>query len=86
MIKSREVDVVVVGAGFAGIYMLYKLKKLGFSSRVIERGDGVGGPGIGIGIQEQDATFLLYNIHINLMMICNKNGSGKKSIPLKNKF
>ena len=43
MIKAREVDVVVVGAGFAGIYMLYKLKKLGFSSRVIERGDGVGG-------------------------------------------
>jgi Predicted flavoprotein involved in K+ transport len=42
MIKTREVDVVVVGAGFAGIYMLYKLKKLGFSSRVIERGDGVG--------------------------------------------
>jgi len=39
----EEVDVVVVGAGFAGIYMLYRLKKLGFTSRVIERGDGVGG-------------------------------------------
>tara|TARA_B100000427_G_scaffold54073_2_gene41782 strand:+ start:5639 stop:7237 length:1599 start_codon:yes stop_codon:yes gene_type:complete len=43
MIKAKEVDVVVVGAGFAGIYMLYKLKNLGFTSRVIERGDGVGG-------------------------------------------
>ena len=43
MMKAKEVYVVVVGAGFAGIYMLYKLKNLGFTSRVIERGDGVGG-------------------------------------------
>ncbi|MGK2965923.1 MAG: flavin-containing monooxygenase, partial [Tepidiformaceae bacterium] len=38
-----EYDAVVVGAGFAGMYMLYRLRNLGFSARVIERGDGVGG-------------------------------------------
>jgi cyclohexanone monooxygenase len=38
-----EFDAVVVGAGFAGLYMLYKLRELGFSARVYEMGDGVGG-------------------------------------------
>jgi cyclohexanone monooxygenase len=36
-------DVVVVGAGFAGLYMLHRLRGLGFSARVYEAGDGVGG-------------------------------------------
>src|SRR5438874_2351476 len=38
-----EVDVVVVGAGFAGLYSLYKLRGLGYSVQVFEAGDGVGG-------------------------------------------
>src|SRR5919201_2533583 len=38
-----DVDVVVVGAGFAGLYALYRLRGLGFSARAFERGDGVGG-------------------------------------------
>jgi cyclohexanone monooxygenase len=36
-------DVVVVGAGFAGMYMLHRLRGLGLSARVFEQGDGVGG-------------------------------------------
>ena len=36
-------DAVVVGAGFAGIYMLYRLRELGLKTRVYEAGDGVGG-------------------------------------------
>ncbi len=36
-------DVVVVGAGFAGLYMLHRLRSLGFSARVYEAGTGVGG-------------------------------------------
>jgi cyclohexanone monooxygenase len=36
-------DVVVVGAGFAGLYMLHRLRGLGLSARVFEQGDGVGG-------------------------------------------
>jgi cyclohexanone monooxygenase len=38
-----QLDAVIVGAGFAGLYMLHKLRGLGFSARVIEAGDGVGG-------------------------------------------
>jgi len=41
--STRSLDVVIVGAGFAGMYMLYKLRNLGFTAKVIERADGVGG-------------------------------------------
>ena len=36
-------DVVVVGAGFAGMYMLHKLRGSGMTARVYEQGSGVGG-------------------------------------------
>ncbi|MCH9672599.1 MAG: NAD(P)/FAD-dependent oxidoreductase [Gammaproteobacteria bacterium] len=36
-------DVVVVGAGFGGMYMLHCLRQAGFSARVFEAGSGVGG-------------------------------------------
>jgi cation diffusion facilitator CzcD-associated flavoprotein CzcO len=36
-------DVVIVGAGFAGLYMLHRLRELGFSARVYEAGSDVGG-------------------------------------------
>ena len=41
--KYVDVDVVVVGAGFSGLYLLYRLRKAGFSTRVFERGGDVGG-------------------------------------------
>ncbi|MCP3381574.1 NAD(P)/FAD-dependent oxidoreductase [Bradyrhizobium sp. CCGUVB4N] len=40
---AETYDVVVVGAGFAGMYMLHRLRGLGFSARVYEQGGGVGG-------------------------------------------
>ena len=38
-----EFDAVIVGAGFAGMYMLHKLRQLGLTCRVFEKGSGVGG-------------------------------------------
>ncbi|HET7038188.1 MAG TPA: NAD(P)/FAD-dependent oxidoreductase [Thermomicrobiaceae bacterium] len=38
-----DFDVVVVGAGLAGLYMLHRLRGLGLSARVYEEGDDVGG-------------------------------------------
>ena len=38
-----DFDAVIVGAGFAGLYMLHRLRTLGFSARVCEAGSGVGG-------------------------------------------
>ncbi|WP_419922829.1 flavin-containing monooxygenase [Candidatus Poriferisodalis sp.] len=40
---ASEHEVVIVGAGFAGMYMLHKLRGLGFDTVVLERADGVGG-------------------------------------------
>jgi cyclohexanone monooxygenase len=42
-VGSEAYDVVVVGAGFAGMYMLHKLRKQGLSVRVYEQGGDVGG-------------------------------------------
>ena len=35
-------DVLIVGAGFAGMYMLHKCRQLSLSTRVFEVGKGVG--------------------------------------------
>src|ERR1700710_2868897 len=40
---AEAYDVVVVGAGFAGMYMLHKLRGLGLSVRGYEQGGDVGG-------------------------------------------
>ncbi|MBS0521696.1 MAG: NAD(P)/FAD-dependent oxidoreductase [Proteobacteria bacterium] len=36
-------DALIIGAGFAGMYMLHRLRQKGFSARVLEAGSGVGG-------------------------------------------
>ncbi len=36
-------DAVIVGAGFAGLYMLHRLRRCGFKATVFEAGSGVGG-------------------------------------------
>ena len=41
--EAASYDVVVVGAGFAGMYMLHRLRGLGLSVRVYEQGGDVGG-------------------------------------------
>ena len=38
-----DVDVLVVGAGITGIYQLYRALEAGFTARLVEAGDGVGG-------------------------------------------
>ncbi|MDP6390274.1 MAG: NAD(P)/FAD-dependent oxidoreductase [Alphaproteobacteria bacterium] len=41
--SDDTLDAVIVGAGFAGLYMLHRLRAMGFSARVLEAGSGVGG-------------------------------------------
>jgi cyclohexanone monooxygenase len=40
---AARFDAIVIGAGFSGLYMLYRLRRLGYSVRVYESGDNVGG-------------------------------------------
>ncbi|MDR1998829.1 MAG: NAD(P)-binding protein, partial [Frankiaceae bacterium] len=59
-----DVDVVVVGAGIAGMYLLHKLRGAGLSHRVFEAGDDVGGtwywnryPGARVDIDAADYSY-----------------------------
>ena len=40
---KQNLDVIIVGAGFAGLYALHKMRSLGLNAKVFERADGVGG-------------------------------------------
>ena len=42
-VEPTEVDVVVVGAGFSGLYLLHRLRQLGFSTRAFDAAADVGG-------------------------------------------
>ena len=42
-LSKADFDAVIVGAGFAGLYMLHRLRCMGFRARVLEAGSGVGG-------------------------------------------
>jgi cation diffusion facilitator CzcD-associated flavoprotein CzcO len=62
--QPHKVDVLVVGAGFTGIYMAHKALELGFSVMGIERGDGVGGtwywnryPGLRCDVESIDYSY-----------------------------
>jgi cyclohexanone monooxygenase len=59
-----RLDAVIVGAGFAGLYMLYRLRGLGLSARVFEAGGGVGGtwywnryPGARCDVESMDYSY-----------------------------
>src|SRR5215831_16400051 len=61
---GREVGAVIVGAGFAGLYMLYRLRGLGLSACVFEAGDGIGGtwyrnryPGARCDVESMDYSY-----------------------------
>lgn len=41
--KNQEFDVIIVGAGFSGMYMLHLLREKGLSVRLYEAGSNVGG-------------------------------------------
>jgi len=41
--RPAKVDAVIVGAGFSGLYALYRLRGLGYSTRVFDAAHDVGG-------------------------------------------
>lgn len=41
--KAERFDIIIVGAGFAGLYALHRLRAEGYSAKIIEAGGGVGG-------------------------------------------
>lgn len=41
--KELETDVLIVGAGFGGIYLMHKLRQQGFNCKIMEAGTDIGG-------------------------------------------
>src|ERR1700750_154229 len=61
---AQQVDVAVAGAGFAGLYLLHRLRKAGFSAVALDAADDVGGtwywnryPGARCDIQTIDYSY-----------------------------
>ena len=59
-----DLDVLIVGAGFAGLYMLWKVRQMGLTVRVVEAASGVGGtwylnryPGARVDIESMEYSF-----------------------------
>ena len=42
-VTGIDFDVIIVGAGFAGMYMLHRMRRMGLKAIVFEAGSGVGG-------------------------------------------
>ena len=64
MAETQTVDALIVGAGFAGMYMLHKLRQVGIGAQVVEAGSDVGGtwywnryPGARVDIQSLEYSF-----------------------------
>ena len=62
--NKPQLDVFIVGAGFAGLYLLHKFRQMGLSARAFEAGDDVGGtwywnryPGARCDIESIDYSF-----------------------------
>lgn len=65
---AQNFDAIVVGAGFAGVYSVYKFRELGLSVKALEAGDGVGGtwfhnryPGARCDIESLDYSYSFSN-------------------------
>ena len=43
MLRENNLDTAIIGAGFAGMYALYKFRELGFKVKAYERASDVGG-------------------------------------------
>ena len=43
LLDNMVLDVLIVGAGFAGMYMLYKFREQGLNVQVLDEASGVGG-------------------------------------------
>ncbi|WP_333691815.1 flavin-containing monooxygenase [Chloroflexus sp.] len=76
---AERFDAVVVGAGFSGLYMLHRLRTMGFTVRVFEAGSDVGGtwywnryPGARC---DSESIFYMFSDHVSEELLQEWNWS-----------
>ena len=74
----EKIDVVIVGAGFAGISAVYKFKQQGLKAVVFEAGSGVGGDNGG----GRDTTKAANRTptDIRMLSLCDGGGTSRANV------
>ena len=76
--KTSTYDALIVGSGFAGMYMLHKLNEIGLKSIILEEASDVGGtwywnryPGARCDVESMEYSYSFSaNVHINSENLC----------------
>ena len=83
---DNTLDVVIVGAGFAGMYALHSFRGMGLQAKVLEAGSDVGGtwywnryPGARCDVPSVEYSY-------SLTKIWSKSGTGLKSWRLSPRY
>jgi ribulose 1,5-bisphosphate synthetase/thiazole synthase len=77
--EIEDLDVIIVGAGFAGLYLLDRLRSMGMAVQVFEAGGGLAASGIGIVILGPASILPAQPINIRATT-SGGNGSSANSI------
>ena len=84
--RVDTVDVVIVGAGFAGMYMIVRCVSSGCPCRRSRWPPTSAAPGSGTAIPARAATSRAWNTPTRSPTSCSRNGSGPRSTPPSRRF
>ena len=83
---DNTLDVVIVGAGFAGMYALHSFRGMGLQAKVLKQVVTWGALGTGIATRARDAMCPASSIPTALTKIWSKSGTGLKSWRLNPRY
>ncbi|WP_374036577.1 NAD(P)-binding protein [Brevundimonas staleyi] len=80
MTKNVDLDVLIVGAGFAGLRALHTFREQGFRVRVLEASDEIGGCGTTTAIRARAATWKASTTPTGSPRRWSSNGAGRNAM------
>ena len=83
---AEKPDVLIVGAGFAGMYAIHRFRSLGLSVRVFEAGTDVGGTWYWTVILARVAMSRVLNTPSGSLRNLNRSGPGLRFFQLSRTF
>lgn len=80
-VTKTMLDAVVIGAGIAGLYQLYRMREMGLKVRAYEAGSASAEPGTGIAIPVLASIPKSRSTNTGSRRICIKRGSPANAFP-----